>query len=119
MACFSRLYPRGFGYNAKVRKKSAFFSPHLAQAAQFLLDPDHNQFQIFDFRPNWEEIVLTYRKVWDWSNNFSIHLYARFMPLVDKPERTIDEIKYLNTTYGEIARFVLFGTSTLFDLPQT
>ena len=70
-----------------------------------------------NFRPNWEEIVLTYRKVWNWRNNFSIHLYARFMPLVDKPERTIDEIKYLNTTYGEIARFVLFGKSKLFELP--
>ena len=95
-----------------IDSPTQFCNQHHFEAQSFKINYIH-------FRPNWEEIVLTYRKVWDWSKNFSIHLYARFMPLVDKPDRTIDEIKYLNTTYGEIARFVLFGTSTLFDLPQT
>ena len=69
------------------------------------------------FRPNWEEISLIYRTTWDWRNNYSIHLFARFMPYIDKPDRTINELRYLNTTYGEIARFTLYKNATLQTLP--
>ena len=70
-------------------------------------------------RPNWEELTLIYRRVWNWHDNFTIHLYSRFMPRVDKPTaRTIDELKYLDTTYGQIARFILFGDERLWKLPN-
>ena len=66
-------------------------------------------------RPNWEEIYILYKNHYDFSNNYAIHLYARFLTQVDKLEgdRTIDELVTLDTTYGEIARFVMFDDKTI------
>ena len=66
-------------------------------------------------RPNWEEIYILYKNHYDFSNNYAIHLYARFLTQVDKLEgdRTIDELVNLDTTYGEIARFVMFDDKTI------
>jgi len=66
-------------------------------------------------RPNWEELYLTFKKKYDWSNNYAIHLYARYLTQVDKfdGDRTIEEFLHLDTTYGEIARYTLFGDKRL------
>jgi len=70
------------------------------------------------FRPNWEEVSLLYKTKWNWKNNFTVHLFSRFMPYVDSPvDRTIDELRRLNTTYGEIARFILYNNASLQTLP--
>ncbi|CBY20775.1 unnamed protein product [Oikopleura dioica] len=58
-------------------------------------------------RPNWEEIALIYKKRWNWRHNYSIHLFSRFIPYLDDPDRPLEEIRKLNSTYGEIANFIL------------
>ena len=72
----------------------------------------------FWFRPNWEEVFLIYGTKWNWHDNYAIHLFARFIPFIDKKDRTPDEFRYLDTTYGEIARFILFNNEKLQILPQ-
>ena len=74
--------------------------------------------QKITFRPNWEEVFLLYGTNWDWSKNLAVHLYARFIPLIDKLDRTEDEIKTLNSTYGEIARFILYDNKEIISLPN-
>ena len=58
-------------------------------------------------RPNWEEIALIYKKRWNWHENYSIHLFSRFIPYLDDPDRPLEEIRKLNSTYGEISDFIL------------
>ena len=47
-----------------------------------------------------------------------MHLYARFIPLIDKLDRTEEEIKTLNSTYAEIARFILYDNKEIISLPK-
>uniref|UniRef100_H2Y704 Alpha-1,4-N-acetylglucosaminyltransferase n=1 Tax=Ciona savignyi TaxID=51511 RepID=H2Y704_CIOSA len=70
-------------------------------------------------RPNWEEIKFLYHELWDWRENFSVHLYSRFMLAVDgTPERSLQELSVLNTTYGEIARYVIWQSSQIRDITE-
>ena len=104
-----------YDFDDEVWSKHSCFVPW----SLWHLFPDKVYVQIEKMvRPNWEEVTSIYRRVWDWHENFTIHLYSRFMPLVDKAERTIDELKYLDTTYGQIARFILFGDERLWKLPN-
>nr|XP_039252113.1 uncharacterized protein LOC120329532 [Styela clava] len=68
-------------------------------------------------RPNWEEIKYIYHELWDWSHNYAMHLYSRFMRALDgTPERSLRELAILNTTYGEISRFILWGSKEPRDI---
>jgi len=68
-------------------------------------------------RPNWEEISFIYQELFDWTENFTIHLFSRFMKLVDGTnERSLFELSVLNTTYGEIARFIFWDDPKIRDI---
>jgi len=70
-------------------------------------------------RPNWEEITYMYRELFDWSENFTVHLFSRFMPHVDgTAERTLMELAVLNTTYGEIARHVFWDSKDFHSVKE-
>ncbi|XP_002122051.2 uncharacterized protein LOC100184557 [Ciona intestinalis] len=70
-------------------------------------------------RPNWEEIKFLYHELWDWRDNYTVHLYSRFMINVDgTPERSLQELSVLNTTYGEIARYVLWKDPKIRDITE-
>ena len=63
-------------------------------------------------RPNWFERDWLYAegKLWDWSENFAVHLWYRthdgdYDPIT---------IRTLNTTVGEIFRFIYYGSPQLF-----
>ena len=66
-------------------------------------------------RPNWEEIFLIYKNHYNFSDNYAMHLYARFLTQVDKLEgdRSIQELMELDSTYGDLARFILVGDKTI------
>ena len=70
--------------------------------------------EIYMFRPSWD-IHLLFTGLIDWSNHWTIHLSTRNMPDVDK-HRTFGQFALLETTYGGLARHVLWGNSTVKDV---
>ncbi|KAK2144122.1 hypothetical protein LSH36_783g00005 [Paralvinella palmiformis] len=62
-------------------------------------------------RPNWFERQWLYTegRLWNWSENFAIHLWYRSH---DKEYDPVT-IRRLNTTVGEIFRFIYYGNATL------
>lgn len=60
-------------------------------------------------RPSWQQLPLLFEKNFDWSKNYGIHLYIRFY----KFTHDFNDIKYLNTTVGSVARHVLYGSKEL------
>ena len=60
-------------------------------------------------RPSWGELDYLYTpgKLWDWSINYGVHLWYRFHKVEHDPE----DIKTLNTTMGELFRYVYYGTA--------
>ena len=70
--------------------------------------------EIHMFRPSWD-IHLLFEGLIDWSDHWTIHLSTRNMPEVDK-RRTFGQFALLETTYGEVARHVLWGNSSLKDV---
>ncbi|KAJ8311505.1 hypothetical protein KUTeg_010860 [Tegillarca granosa] len=63
--------------------------------------------------PSGPDKRLIHDTVYDWSNNYAIHLWHRTFNTHYNPE----SVKMLNTTYGQIARFVLYNNSDL--IPYT
>ena len=59
------------------------------------------------FRPNWSERDWLYEegKLWDWSENLAVHLYYREHGVEYDP----NTIRGLNTTAGEIFRYIYYG----------
>ena len=54
-------------------------------------------------------------KIWgavkyNWKNNYAIHTWIR---LYDGPQPTPENIKRMNSTYGEIARLVYYGSTAM------
>ncbi|CAC5384493.1 unnamed protein product [Mytilus coruscus] len=60
-------------------------------------------------RPSWQQLPLLFEKNFNWSENYGIHLYIRFY----KFTHDFNDIKYLNTTIGSVARHVLYGSKEL------
>ena len=58
--------------------------------------------------PGGKELDLIYKGRYDWSRNYAIHLWYRLHEF----EHSITSIKTMDTTFGEVARFVLFGNAT-------
>ena len=70
---------------------------------------------IYMIRPNWKETSMLHEGLVDWSKHWTIHLSARYLPDKDR-RRTIAQFARLETTYGEIARHVLWGSATKKDV---
>ena len=66
-------------------------------------------------RPNWMEYNMLHHGLMDWSEHYTMHLSTRYMDEFDK-SRTLAQFAVLQTTYGEIARFVLWGSSDKLDV---
>ena len=62
-------------------------------------------------RPNWfeREYLYSSTKLWDWSDNYAVHLWYRSHNVDYDPS----SIRTLNTTLGELFRFVYYGNSSL------
>ena len=69
------------------------------------IENDHLQ------RPTWAEVDLFYKEKYDWSDNYSVHVWMRYLPITI-PNHT-SEIKRLDTTLGEIMRYIYFGNKGL------
>jgi hypothetical protein len=63
-------------------------------------------------RPNWSERKWIYEegKLWDWGENYAIHLWYRTQEGVDYDPRSI---RRLNSTLGEVFRFIYYGQSQI------
>ena len=62
-------------------------------------------------RPNWLEYQMLHRGFFDWSKHYTVHLTTRFFDEYDK-KRTLSQFAVLNTSYGEVARKVLWGDAS-------
>ncbi|XP_076801647.1 uncharacterized protein LOC143446067 isoform X2 [Clavelina lepadiformis] len=68
-------------------------------------------------RPNWSELSYIFHELYDWHQNYILHLYARYLKTWDgKEERSLKELAVLNTTYGQIARHVIWGDERVRDI---
>lgn len=70
--------------------------------------------EVHMFRPSWD-VHLLFDGLIDWSDHWTIHLSTRNMPEADK-RRTLSQFALLETTYGELARHVLWGSPSLKDV---
>ena len=93
--------PDKWAYNSgKIPSMLAKRYPHLVHIEKHSLH-----------RPNWQEL----NKIWgsdkhDWRNNYAIHTWIR---LSKKAKPTPENIKRMNSTYGEIARLVYYGSTNM------
>ena len=64
-------------------------------------------------RPNWDERQWLYTegRLWDWSNNYAVHLWFRTHP-TDMYYDPLT-IRQLNTTTGEVLRHIYYGDTRL------
>ncbi|XP_046329135.1 uncharacterized protein LOC124112966 [Haliotis rufescens] len=56
--------------------------------------------------PSGLDINLIYKDVYDWSRNYAMHLWYRLYDTEHGPTG----IKTMNTTFGQIARYIYYGT---------
>ena len=80
-----------------------------------LFPEEANVLQCVLNRPNWIEYNILQHGLFDWSKHFTVHLTTRFMDEFDR-KRTLAQFAVLETSYGEIARFVLWGSAEKFDV---
>ena len=59
--------------------------------------------------PSGKELDLIYERRYDWSNNYAMHLWSRLHDMEHGPAA----IKTMNTTFGEITRFIHYGDPRL------
>ena len=81
---------------------------------QFFPDKIH-VVEIYMMRPNWSEMDAFHNGLIDWSKHWTVHISTRYMPEKDR-RRTIAQFALLETTYGEVARHVLWGNTTKKDI---
>jgi mannosyltransferase OCH1-like enzyme len=61
-------------------------------------------------RPNWYELNYLYgSEKYNWRKNFAIHLWFRKYDV----EHDLDSIKKVDSTFGEIFRYILFGNPSI------
>lgn len=58
-------------------------------------------------RPDLGGIKAVYYGRYDWSSNYGIHLYTRFL----RQSFTLHEFRTMNSTLGDLARWILYGTT--------
>ena len=59
--------------------------------------------------PGGKQLHLIYKERYDWTRNYAIHLWYRLHEF----EHSIASIRRMNTTFGEVARLVLYGNASL------
>ena len=80
-----------------------FLPAQLAKEYKKLIHTEANSMH----KPYWGELHKIYgSQKFDWSNNYSIHLWYR----LHGKEHTITEIDRMNSTYGEISRYTLYDS---------
>ncbi|XP_046346610.2 uncharacterized protein LOC124127204 [Haliotis rufescens] len=91
---------------------SVVLPAHLAKAHPNLIHTEATSMH----RPNYIErdVLYTEGKLFKWRvDNFAVHLWIRF----HKTEHNPEDIKYWNTTVGEIFRYIYYGDWKLTPLP--
>ena len=71
-------------------------------------------------RPNFAELDLIWGPhTWDWRRNYAVHTWYRLWkdtsPYYHGVEPDPENIKTWNTTFGEMARVILYGTPDMRD----
>ena len=56
-------------------------------------------------KPSWQQAELLFQKRVDWSKNYAVHVWKRYGRVPEGP----DEIDGLNTTLGDIMRYIYYG----------
>ena len=97
-------------------KHSVVFALKLAQQYPDLVRVEERKLQ----RPNWSEQEWIFgKKIYNLTDNYSMHLAYRFHNI----EHNQDDIKYMNSTAGNVFRYVYYGAMDLFKpgiiVPQT
>ena len=59
--------------------------------------------------PSGKDIELIYEDIYDWSHNYALRLWSKIHDLEHGPHA----IRTMNTTFGEVARLVYYGSSKL------
>ena len=59
--------------------------------------------------PTWLRSEQLFDTVYDWSENYAVHVWKRYGRVPESP----DDVKRLNTTLGQVMRFVYFGSKDL------
>lgn len=78
--------------------KLAELYPHLIHIEETSLD-----------RPSWFETDLMFNQVYNWSQNYAVHLFIRMWPNEKKPTGP-EDILTARTTLGQLARRIMFGS---------
>ena len=73
--------------------------------------------QVRMMRPNWMEYQILHHGLMDWSDHWTVHLSTRYFDKFDR-KRTLDQFARLRTSYGEIARFIFWGSPELVDVKE-
>ena len=78
-----------------------------------------DSYLIYVIAYNFKRIIIFFQMLhkgfFDWSNHFTLHLSTRYMDQSDR-NRTILQFAVLNTSYGEVARHVLWGNPEQKDI---
>jgi len=66
-------------------------------------------------RPNWKqhEMRVLYLGKYDWSSNYAIHVWHRYLPQGAKVPQGPGHINQAQTTLGEICRYILYDSAKL------
>ena len=61
--------------------------------------------------PSGKQLDLIYNRVYDWKDNYAIHLWHRLHEFEHNPR----DIRTMNTTFGQLARWIYYGSPKLMD----
>ena len=64
-------------------------------------------------RPNWFEMNLLYFDHYNWSDNYAVHVWQRHIPQGATIPLEPHDINRLDSTLGEITRYVLYGSKEM------
>lgn len=79
----------------------------------YLAKPDLLHVEPYKFTtPDWADRTLLWDRVIDWKDLYLIHVMGHAL----KTEFTPDSIKQLNTTFGQITRFIYYGRPDIIEV---
>ena len=86
--------------------KYAVWTPHVL-ARQFAEEIHIEETRLQ--HPTWAQSDQLCEKLYDWSENYAVHVWKRFCEV----PQTVEEINSLNNTLGEVFRYVYYGSKKL------
>lgn len=86
-------------------EKSVVNSNKLAQLYPHLVHVEETSLN----RPGPLESAQIYGGRYDWKKNYAVHLWIRMWPQEKRP-KGLEDIRNSTTTFGEIARLIIFGS---------